>query len=135
MRNLDFSSEAFESTQAIRERTQSETRGQIECATADGPVTAPCIEDEVTVEQARWDTPRLGVVDPRTGQDLRKVGGLNRAMATGLTRVFTTILRHMEVSASPVRAQHRGHSPPQGKSKDHKARKHHELSPRGDDCG
>lgn len=74
---------------------------------------SPCIEDDIAVEQARWDIPRLGVVDPRARQDLRKVGGFKRAIATGQTRVFTTILRHMEVSASPVRAQYRGQSPAQ----------------------
>src|SRR5438552_447963 len=98
IRNLDFSSEAVEPSQPVRERTQSEKRRSIECATSDRPVTVPSIEDDVTVEQARWDTSRLGVVDPRTGRDLCKVGGRNRAIGAGLTRGsrLRTILRYIE---------------------------------------
>ena len=100
--NVDFSSEAGESPQAVRERTQSEPCGQIECATADRPVTVPCIEDDVTVEQARWDTKLLVVVDVRSGWDLREIGGHDCAVATGKAVVRGAILRHMEVSVSLV---------------------------------
>src|SRR4030095_9392976 len=99
-----------ERAHAFRERTQSEPCGPIECATADGPVTVPCIEDDVTVEQARWDTSRLVVVDLRTDRDLRKVRGRNRTMVTGQTRVLGAILRHMEASAFSVGGQHRDDS-------------------------
>jgi hypothetical protein len=51
-RDIDTRMEPGELPGPVRERAQPESGREIQCATADRPVSVPCVEDDVTVQQA-----------------------------------------------------------------------------------
>jgi len=85
----------------VRERAYS-GKGHTECATADGPVAVPGVEDE-----ASRNTSRLVIEDLRADGDRREVRGRDRAEGTGAPRVRRALLRHMELSVSRGGGQYR----------------------------
>jgi hypothetical protein len=57
---------------SVRECAKSKQSRQIEGAAADRSVTVPGIEDNVAVQQVRWNSSRLIIEDLRMELDLRE---------------------------------------------------------------
>src|SRR6202035_1135404 len=94
--DIDTGTEPAKLSGPVREGAQSEICRQIERATADRPVSVPCVEDDVTVQQARRNTSRLVIEDMGADLDLREVRGRERAKGTSGARVLRALLRQME---------------------------------------
>src|SRR3954452_12530083 len=100
--DIDTGSEPGELAGPVGERAEPETGREIEGATAQPSVTVPCVEDDVTVQQARGNTRVLVVIDVRAGRDLCEVGHCDRAMPAGLASVRCAILLYLEMPVSLV---------------------------------
>ena len=61
--DIDTSVETGELACSVRERAQSETGLEFDCATADCSVSLSCVKDDVTVLQTGWNTWRLILED------------------------------------------------------------------------
>ena len=71
--NTDTGAEPSELTSSVGEGAQSEKARQINCATADRAVAFTCVEDDVTVQQARRNTCSLVIENLGADLDLGKV--------------------------------------------------------------
>src|SRR5688572_14011121 len=71
--NIDTGAEPSELTSSVGEGAESEKGRQINCAAADRAVAFTCVEDDVTVQQARRNTGSLVIENLRADLDLGKV--------------------------------------------------------------
>src|SRR6476620_2628882 len=102
MRDINTGSEPSQLPRPVRQRAESKPGRKIKCATADRPVPAPFVEDNVTVQHARRNARRLVVEAVGAGRDLREVGECDGAMIASVASVPCAILLYMELSVSPV---------------------------------
>ena len=109
IRNVNTGSEPGQKPRPVRQRAKSKPGRIIKCATADRPVPAPCVEDDVTVQHARRNARHLVVENLRAGRDLPEVGECDSAMVSGVACVPRAVLLYMEMSVSCVVRRYRSY--------------------------
>ncbi len=107
---MNTGSEPGQLPRPVRQRAESKPGRKIKCATADRPVPAPCIEDDVTVQHARRNAHRLVVEDAGAGRDFCEVGECDGAMASSFASEPCAILLYTELSVSRVVRRYRRYS-------------------------